>query len=91
LSALTKEIFACCFRKTVCVRLQEDQKWPLKDEYEQVILAEMWDGMKTVLNIAVLFPENVEAHGTLLPCSEQAIEELYWEFTTAKKNTLRRQ
>jgi hypothetical protein len=54
LGALTKEIFAYCFRKTVCYRLQEDQKEPLKDEYDQVIPAEMWDDKKTVLNIAVL-------------------------------------
>jgi hypothetical protein len=46
--------------------------------------------MKNVLNVAVLFTENVEAHGILLPCAEQVIEELYWEFTTAKKNTVKR-
>jgi len=44
--------------------------------------------MKTVLNIAVLFTENVEAHGTVLTCAEQPIEEPYWEFT--KKNTMQR-
>ena len=65
LVALTKEVVAHCIRKTVCCRLQEDQKELLKGEYDQVIPAEMWVDMKTVLNIAVLFTENVEAHGSL--------------------------
>jgi hypothetical protein len=90
LGAVSKEIFVYRFRKTICCRLQEDQKEPLKDEYDQVIPTEMWDDTKTALNIAVLFTENVEAHGSLLPCTEQAIEELYWEFTTAKKNTMKK-
>ena len=51
--ALTKEMVAHCFRKTVCCRLQEDQMEPLKDGYDQVIPAEMWGDMNTVLNIAV--------------------------------------
>ena len=83
-------IFAYSFRKTVWCRLQEDQKDPLKDEYDQVIPAELWDDMKTMLNAAVLFTENVGAHGILLPCAKQVIEELYREFTAAKKNTMKR-
>jgi hypothetical protein len=45
---------------------------------------------KTLSNTAVVFTENVEAHGSLLPCAGQAVEEVYWEFTTAKKNTMKR-
>jgi hypothetical protein len=59
----------------------------MKDEYDQVIPAKMWDDMKTMLNVAVLFTENIEAHGILLPCAERVIGEMYWEFTKAKKNT----